>query len=198
MGFDDRLIQTLVIKRLAPAAVTAEETVGGADTTLSSDSAPGSLVIEVADASDVEDGDWLRVGDTGETEIRQVAAGGVTGLLVTLTAPLISAHDSGDQVREVDGAGTPELDDYGQPVRAETTVATVRGLIQPRSALEVAQADSAGVAIGTHIAYLRPLAGLDTDCWVEPVEIPFRFDVVSIADAGGVGHHLEVGLRRVG
>ncbi len=195
MGFDDRLLHTLVVKRLAPAATTADETVGGADTTLTIDSASGDLVIAVDDATDIADGDWLRVGDVGETEIRQVETGGVVGLLVGLTAPLTASHDAGDQVREVDDAGTPELDEYGQPVASETTVATVAGLIQPRSAREIAQSGSAGVAIGDHVGYLRLLAGLGTDCWVERDGI--RYDVLSVADAGGIGHHLELGLRRV-
>ena len=42
-------------------------------------------------------------------------------------------HDSGDAVREVDDAGSPVVDDYGQPIVAETTVATVPGLLQPRA-----------------------------------------------------------------
>jgi len=92
-------------------------------------------------------------------------------------------------------SSTGGLDDYGQPVTAETTVATVKGLIQPRSAREVAQSASAGAAIGDHVAYLDPLAGLATDCWIERDGI--RFDIVSIADAGGVGHHYGCGLRRV-
>lgn len=195
MSFDDRLLHTLVVKRFAPAATIADETLGGADTTLTIDSAPGATVVAVASATGITDGDWLRVGDVGETEICQVAAGGVVGLLVELTAPFAVRHDAGDQVREVDDAGTPELDDYGQPVRAETTLAAVPGLIQPRSAREVAESASAGVAIGDHVAYLRPLAGLATDCWIERDGI--RYDVVTIADTGGVGHHLEIGLRRV-
>lgn len=198
MSFDSMLRHTLVVKRLAVSSTAADETVGGADTALATDSAPGSSVISVVDATDIADGDWLRVGDVGETEIRQVAVGGVVGLLIELTTPLVSGHDAGDQVREVDDAGTPVLDDFGQAVSAEATVATVPGLIQPRSARELAQIASAGVPIGDHVAYLRPLASIATDCWIEPVEIPFRFDVVSVADAGGRGHHLELGLQRVG
>ena len=92
-------------------------------------------------------------------------------------------------------AATGVLDDYGQPVTAETTVATVAGLVQPRSAREVALASQAGVVIGQHVGYLRALAGLTTADWLEVGGV--RYDVVSIADAGGIGHHLELGLRRV-
>ena len=87
------------------------------------------------------------------------------------------------------------VDGYGQPLTTEMTLATVPGLIQPRSAREVAQASQGGAAIGQHVAYLDPLAGLGTDCWIEKDGI--RYDLVSIADAGGVGHHLELGLVQV-
>jgi hypothetical protein len=195
MPFDDRLLHVLVVKRMAPALGGAAETAGGADTSLSVDSAIGEDVVAVADATGIADGDWLRVGDVGETEIRQVSTGGVVGLLVMLTEPLGVRHDSGDGVREVDDEGAVEVDDYGQPVFAPTTVATVPGLIQPRSAREVFLSTSAGAAIGDHLAYMRPLAALTTDCWIERDGI--RYDVVSIADAAGIGHHFEIGLRRI-
>jgi len=90
---------------------------------------------------------------------------------------------------------TGAVDDYGQPVTAETTVATVAGLVQPRSAREVTLASQAGAAIGTHVGYLRPLAGLTTHDWIE--HDGQRYDVVSVADAAGLNHHLELGLVAV-
>ena len=195
MSIQDRYLHVLTIKRNVASAGTAAETVGGADTTLTADTLVGALTIHVASAVGIAEGNWLRVGDTGETEIRQVGAGGVAGLVVTLTAPLTLGHDSGDTVREVDDAGTPTLDDYGQPVSSPATLATVAGLIQPRRAREVALASQAGVVLGEHAGYIDPLAGLGTDCWI--VKDGVRFDILSIADAGGVGHHLELGLRQV-
>ena len=94
-----------------------------------------------------------------------------------------------------DGSGAPVLDEYRQPVMAATTVATVPGLVQPRSAREVALASQAGAAIGDHVGYLRPLAGLTTRDWLEVGGA--RYDIVSVYDAGGQGHHLELGLRRI-
>ena len=93
-------------------------------------------------------------------------------------------------------AATGATDEYGQPVVAETTVATVKGLIQPRRAREVALASQAGVVLGTHVAYLRPLAWLTTADWIERDGI--RYDIVSMPDAAGLGHHLELGLVAVG
>lgn len=195
MAISSRYRHTLVVKAMVPAGGTAAETPGGADTTLTADMATGATSIAVAATAGVADGDWLRVGDTGETEIRQVATGGVVGLAVTFTAPFAAAHDSGDQVREVDDAGTFDLDEYGQPVAVETTIASVAGLVQPRRAREVALASQAGVVLGEHAGYLDPLPALTTACWIEVDGI--RYDVLSIADAGGVGHHLELGLRQV-
>jgi len=195
VSIQSRYLHTLVIKTMAASLGSAAETAGGADTTLTADTAVGATSLLVASAAGIVAGNWLRVGDTGETEIRAVAVGGVVGLVVTLTAPLQAAHDTGDQVREVDDAGTAAVDDYGQPVTAETTIATVPGLVQPRAAREVALASQAGASIGDHLAYMDPLASLTTACWIEVGGI--RYDIVSIADAAGLGHHYEVGCRRV-
>ena len=195
MSFDARLIHTLVVKRMTATTSGGAETGGGAATTLTADTAAGATTLPVASASGIGDGNWLRVGDVGEREARQVATGGVAGLVVTLTAPLQLVHDSGDVVREVDDAGAETLDDYGQPVTAETTLATVAGLIQPRRAHEVELASQAGAVIGSHVGYMRPLANLGTDCWIEYGGV--RYDILSMPDAAGLGHHLELDLRAV-
>lgn len=87
------------------------------------------------------------------------------------------------------------LDDYGQPVVTETTLATVPGRITPKSAREVALASQAGAAVSTHTGFLRPLAGLHTGCWIECGGI--RYDLVGMPDAAGHGHHLELELVAV-
>lgn len=87
------------------------------------------------------------------------------------------------------------FDDYGQPVTTPTTVATVAGLIQPRRAQEVALASQAGAVIGDHVAFMWPLSGLDTGCWIESGGV--RYDILSMPDAAGQGHHLELELRAV-
>jgi hypothetical protein len=195
MSFDDRLLHTLVVWRNVASPGTAAETAGGADTTLTADTAVGATVLAVAAATGIAAGNWLRVGDAGETEIRQVAPAGVAGLVVTLATPLALAHDSGDAVREVDDAGTAAVDEYGQPVTTPQVVATVAGLVQPRAAREVALASQAGAAIGEHVGYLRPLVGLTTADWL--VVGGVRYDILGIADAAGLGHHYELALRRV-
>lgn len=93
-------------------------------------------------------------------------------------------------------ASTGTLDDWGQPVTAVADVAEVRGNVQPRAVREMALASQAGVPVGDHVAFLRPLEGIAQDCWIEYAGA--RYDIVGIRDAAGRGHHLEIDLRRVG
>ena len=195
MSIADRYLHTLVVKRMAATTAGGADTAGGASTTLTADTAVGALTLAVGSAVGISDGDWLRIGDVGEREVRQVAVGGVASLVVTLTAPLQAAHDSGDAVREVDDAGAGTTDAYGQPVLAATTVATVPGLIQPRKGREVAYTTQAGPVVADFYGYCDPLATLDNECWLEVGGV--RYDVLHVADAGGLGHHYELDLRRI-
>jgi hypothetical protein len=79
---------------------------GGASTTLSADAAAGATQIVVTAATSIAANDFLKIGDTGETEIRQVTSGYVSGTTIPLTQPLVRAHDSGDAVVETVDAGT--------------------------------------------------------------------------------------------
>ena len=92
-------------------------------------------------------------------------------------------------------AAADTLDDYGQPVSIEATLASVPGLVQPRRAREVELASQAGVVVADYVGYCDPLVGLTTACWLMVAGI--RYDILSIADAGGLGHHLELSLRQV-
>lgn len=91
--------------------------------------------------------------------------------------------------------GDPIYDDYGQPVTAEETLATVPGLVQPRKGREVAYVTQGGPVVADYYGYCAPLAGLDASCWLEVAGV--RYDVLHVADAAGLGHHLELDLRRV-
>lgn len=88
---------------------TAAETGGGADTTLALDAAIGATNIKVVAVTGMTAGDFIRIGDAGETEIHEITVVGTTGsggTGVTIATPLVRTHDTGDQVREVDDAGT--------------------------------------------------------------------------------------------
>jgi hypothetical protein len=91
---------------------SADETVGGASTTLSEDAAAGAVTVEVTSTAGISgesvagahDGDFIRIGVTGETEIRQVVT--VSGTVLVLDLPLFRAHRDLDDVVEVDDRGT--------------------------------------------------------------------------------------------
>jgi hypothetical protein len=86
---------------------TAATTSGGASTTLAADANAGATTISVTSATGISIGDFLKIGDSGETEIREVT--NVVSTTVTLGAALGRKHDSGDAVLEVDDAGTTLL-----------------------------------------------------------------------------------------
>lgn len=90
---------------------------------------------------------------------------------------------------------TGDTDDYGQPITAETTVATVDGRIEPKTASEVALLSQGGAVVSSHVVYMYQLDGLGTDCWIENNGV--RYDFVSLSDAGGAGHHIEADVRAV-
>lgn len=85
---------------------TAAVTGGGASTTLGADVAAGATSITVASATGIAAGNFLKIGDAGETEIHEVDAAYVSGTTIPLVGGLLRAHDTGDAVVEVDDAGT--------------------------------------------------------------------------------------------
>lgn len=97
--------------------------------------------------------------------------------------------------RNTPTAVPPLEDEYGKQIMVESTFATVPGLIQPRRAREVAMANQGGAVIGTHVGYLDVLAGLTTRDWM--IANGIRYDIRSIEDAGGQGHHYELDLQQV-
>ena len=84
---------------------TAAVTGGGASTTLSADVAAGATSIAVTSATGIAAGDFLKLGDSGETEVVKVGAGYTSGTTIPV-GKLRFAHDSADAVVEVDDAGT--------------------------------------------------------------------------------------------
>lgn len=84
-------------------------------------------------------------------------------------------------------------DDFGQPLAAETTVATVAGLIQPRRGREVTYTTQAGPVVADWYGYCDPLPTLTTDCWLEVSGI--RYDVLAVKPE--MSHHVEIDLRRI-
>ena len=83
------------------------------------------------------------------------------------------------------------VDDYNQPARTWAPLATIRGLVTPKSALEVAQFNQAGATVSTYTIYLRP-TDLKASDWIrfEPDD-GRRFEIDGVRDAAGLGHHFE-------
>lgn len=100
------------------------------------------------------------------------------------------------QVAVLDG-GEPTYDDRGQPITAPATIlASWPVRIEPKTAREIAQLSQAGPVVADHTIFGYPVdlhtgdALLCTD--------GRAFQVLSIDDAGGSGHHYEVQAQRVG
>jgi hypothetical protein len=97
-------------------------------------------------------------------------------------------------------------DAYGQPIVSEETIASdVAASIQPRSGRDAASVPSAGAAVSDHRIYLVPrdITTADTilhaqaDCPVTNDLPDGWYELSSVPDAAGGGHHLELEARRV-
>ncbi|HEX5013009.1 MAG TPA: hypothetical protein VFV72_02535 [Candidatus Limnocylindrales bacterium] len=107
----------------------------------------------------------------------------------------------------LDDQDEPTVDEYGQPVRADVTVASnVAAGIQPKSERELAAISQAGVAESTHTIYMLPRLVSTADTIVhDPDDCPLSVDlpaarylVTGVPDAAGAGHHLEIDARLLG
>ncbi len=111
------------------------------------------------------------------------------------------------RVVTLDDADEPVLDDYGQPVTTEQNLATdVPAGIQPKKATERAAISQAGVAEADHTVYLFPqdittadaIVHAEADCPVSTDLPDGTYQVVTVPDAAGAGHHLEVSAKLTG
>jgi head-tail adaptor len=94
--------------------------------------------------------------------------------------------------RSTDGA----VDDYNNPTQVFATLATVRALVQPKSGRELAQVNETGPVRGEYRVFMRPTDITEGDHLVrqDPDEV---YQILFVADAGGIGHHLELDCTRV-
>jgi hypothetical protein len=96
----------VIAANLAATTLQLSLTSGGAAINFTSDITAGVLIPAYTI------GEFLKIGDSGETEIREISAVGTSGTGgtgLTLTSALGTAHDSGDPIVEVDDAGTTLL-----------------------------------------------------------------------------------------
>lgn len=96
--------------------------------------------------------------------------------------------------RSTDGA----VDDYNQPTVSWATLASVKGLVQPKSAREVAQLNQAGATVSTYTIYLRPTEIQPSDrVTIAAGPMAGTYEIDGIRNASGINHHLEADARMV-
>ena len=97
-------------------------------------------------------------------------------------------------------------DDYGQPIRTETELATVRALIQPKPSrlgggqFEEVTTHGAGAQVSDHTIYMRVMdinAADEIEADDAGVHTGKRFEIMLVKDAGGQNHHLELDCRLI-
>lgn len=91
-----------------------------------------------------------------------------------------------------------ESDDYGHPLPGEPTILEVAGLIQPKTAREVALTSQGGAEVGAYTIFLnrQDLAGV-AYIRFEPDDGD-RYEITGVRDFNfGRAPHLEVDARRV-
>lgn len=96
-------------------------------------------------------------------------------------------------------------DDYGHPATGTPTTEAVPGLVQPRTARELALLSQAGPPLTDHVIFLGPrqLSSAsyiaDADAAGDPLAGGRRFEIVGIRSFDfGSSPHLEVDVKLVG
>lgn len=96
--------------------------------------------------------------------------------------------------RATDGA----VDDYNQPSRTWSTLSEVPGLVQPKTARELAQLNNAGAVVSTYSIYARPTEVQPSDrIRVLEGSMAGVYEIDGIRDEAGLNHHLKVDARMV-
>jgi len=97
----------------------------------------------------------------------------------------------------IERSTTGAVDDYNQPGQTWAAIATVRGLMQPKSVREVAQLNEAGAVVTDHTAFLLPTDLREADRIRFDPDDGRRYQITGVRNAAGIGHHLEVDCRLV-
>jgi hypothetical protein len=95
----------------------------------------------------------------------------------------------------LDGLGDVVLDDYGQPVLGWTAIATIDGLIVPKTSREVALQSQGGAVVNDHTVYVMPGDVTAADRILRYGTSGPYYQVTGIRDA--LGDHLELDVKAV-
>jgi head-tail adaptor len=90
-------------------------------------------------------------------------------------------------------AGAP--DDYGQPVQAWATLATVAGLVLPKSAREVALTSQGGAVVADHTIFMAPRDVTEADRVKLSPDDGRIFELTGVRNF--IEHHLECDAKVV-
>jgi SPP1 family predicted phage head-tail adaptor len=104
---------------------------------------------------------------------------------------MISAHLMRHSLvieRATDGA----VDDYNMPAQTWATLETVRGLVMPKTAEEVAQLSQGGPVASDHTIFLYPTDVQEADRIRFDPDDGRTYQIDAVRDAAGQGHHLEL------
>lgn len=96
-------------------------------------------------------------------------------------------------------ADPDDVDGYGQPIAGTPTTVLVNGMVQPKTAREIALASQGGTEVGDHTIFLLPRKIHAAAYIRDQPDSGRRFDIVGIRsfEFGSVPH-LEVDCRLVG
>ena len=91
------------------------------------------------------------------------------------------------------------VDGYGHPIAGTPTVQLVNGMVQPKTARELALASQGGAEVGDHTIYLLPRR-INAAAYIrDQPDAGRRFDIIGIRSFEfGSAPHLEVDCRLVG
>jgi head-tail adaptor len=95
----------------------------------------------------------------------------------------------------VDGLGDPVLDEYGQPVVEWSPIATIDGLVVPKTSREVVLQSQGGAVVNDHTVYVMPGDITAADRILRYGTTGPYFQVTGIRDA--LGDHLELDVLAV-
>lgn len=95
----------------------------------------------------------------------------------------------------IERAAAGAADDYGQPVLAWAPVATVAGLVQPKSAREMALTSQEGAEIADHTIYLAVCDVTAADRIKNSPDDGRIFELTAVRNS--MGHHLECDARAI-
>ena len=96
--------------------------------------------------------------------------------------------------RPNDGA----VNEYNDITTTYVELATVKGLVQPKRAREIAQLNEAGAVASTYTIYMRPTEVQPSDrLRVDDGAMAGTYEIDSVRNAAGLDHHFEIDARMV-